>query len=413
MESSFKQLVTALNLSSPSTNVLLQLIQILEQQSDIPFDSLLLLQQWAWQLLTQNPSQWINQPYYQQLFHSLASFNKNFIFTCDHISTDTKAKLLFSVSIEQINDIFHRIEQSNDDSFINIAALWFDNYSYFLHRNPHCNVLFNIYHINQYIVNNYLLSEQFKFYLTQLQQLHLADEIFTTKMLFYMKTCLFFLSSYIGARVDSFSSTADEILRFTGVNYLSIVRIHSRTVASWSKKLLGCMAHLISFISKICWWDGYNRIETKILFSTQQIMCDHVQELTHIIAHKPFQTQINALRSNDETILIQTAVLFLLIIAQTQTVNWFFRSNIAIQKTLLTVAEISLFDEICLCAYGVLGEVVTEEELRDLKIVDTISGFFFNMLEQAWHHPSKQYNQIPIDYLLRGKKLLVIQISLF
>jgi hypothetical protein len=28
------------------------------------------------------------------------------------------------------------------------------------------------------------------------------------------------------------------------------------------------------------------------------------------------------------------------------------------------------------------------------------------MLEEAWHHPSKEYKQIPIEYLLKGKRII-------
>jgi hypothetical protein len=405
MESNFKKLVTALNVSPISTDVLQQIIQLLEQQSDKSFDSLFILQQWAWQLLSGNSSQWINEPYYKELLHSLASFNKKLIFHCDEMEGDTKAKLLFSATIDQIDNIFKQIEKSNDDNdpFIIIASLWFDNHSYFTHDNPHYNILPITDHINQYIVCNYVINERFKVYLTQLRQLHLEQGIFSAKMLFYMKTCLFSISSYVGMTVGSFPCTADEMLRHTGEHYLHIVHVHSPAVASWSKELLTCMTHLISSTATICWWDGLKRTQMKVLFPTEQILCDHIQDLIDIIAYQPFQQQIKVVRSNDETILMHGTLLLLLTIVQRLDINWFFRSNTKIQQTLLTIAEISLFDEVCLCAYGVLGEVVTDEQLKDLKIVQTISGFFFNMLEHAWHHPSKQYKHISIEHLLRGK----------
>jgi len=72
----------------------------------------------------------------------------------------------------------------------------------------------------------------------------------------------------------------------------------------------------------------------------------------------------------------------------------------------LIVTETSVFDKICLYAYGILGEILTDEQLKDLKIVDSIQRYFYNMLEQAWQHPSKKCEQIPIIYLLRGKSII-------
>jgi len=256
MESNFKQLVAALNISPLSTDVLLQITLLLERQNKKPYQSLLILQQWAWQVLSQNSHQWINLPYYQQLFYALALFNKNLIFNHNDIKADAKATLLFSVTIDQINNIFKQIESSNNDNdpFIIIISLWFDNLSYFIQDNPDCNVLAITDHINQYIMHNYVMSEQFKFCLTQFKHSHVVPEsVFTAKMLFYIKTCLFSLFSYIGVRIHSFPCTADEILRYIGDDYLQIIHVHSRTVASWNKELLTCIAHLISFTAGCCW----------------------------------------------------------------------------------------------------------------------------------------------------------------
>jgi hypothetical protein len=132
-------------------------------------------------------------------------------------------------------------------------------------------------------------------------------------------------------------------------------------------------------------------------------VCNNVQDLINIIAHRPFQQQIQAVRSNDETILMNGTSIILLLIVQTQNINWFFRTNSTIQNVLSSVAGISPFDEVCLCGYAILGEVLTDEQLKDLKIVETISGFFYKVLEHAWNQPSKKYKQISIEYLLRGK----------
>jgi hypothetical protein len=131
--------------------------------------------------------------------------------------------------------------------------------------------------------------------------------------------------------------------------------------------------------------------------------CDHMQDLIDIIAYEPFQKQIKAVRLNDETILIETTLDIFHTTVYTQNINWFFRESPIIQNVLLSISKISPSDKICICAYGVIGEVLTDEQIKALQICETIGGFFFNMLEGAWYHSSKKYKQIPIEYLLRGK----------
>ncbi len=413
MKSKFEELVAAVNISPLSTDILHQIVHILKQQTDesiLSFVSqsflpLLALQQWAWQLLSQSSNQWINQPYYQELFHTLASFNKKLIFN-DNIEVDTKASLLFSITVDQINSIFQQIEQSNDDNnpFITIVSMWFDNNSFFLHEYPHCSIPTVIDHMNYYIARYYMMSKQFKFYLSQLRQSPLAQSVFTAKLLFYIRTSTFSIFSYFAAKGLNLPYTAKELLYLIDDNYLQIIHVHSRFVSSWSKELLACIAPVVSLVVA-CYHlvDEKNRTVIKTLFPTEQVLCDHIQELIHIIGYKPFHTQIKAMRSNDETILIDLILMILRIIIRTQNINWFFRSDTTIQHVLSTVAETSFYDEICLCAYTILGTVLTDEQLKELKIADSMTGFFFNMLEQAWHHPSKEYKHKSISSLLQGK----------
>jgi hypothetical protein len=415
MKENFEQLVGTLNIFSSSTDVLRQITLFLKQQTDKSlspsisqlFQSLSILEDWAWQLLSQNSHQWINQSYYEELFHTLASFNKKLIYNDSNIDPDKKASLLFPVTVDQIDRIFKQIETSNNDNdpFITIASLWFDNHSYFIHENPHCNKLCITDHINQYIARNYVMSNLFKYYLTQLRHSYIPKSTFTAKMLFYIKTSLCSLFSYLGAKVHHFPYTANEMLRYLRDDYLQIIHIHSRTVALWNKHLLACIGHFMSVISKCYWFDEKNGTQTKILFPTEQITCDHIQELICIIAHKPLLKETKAVPSNDETVLIDAALMMLINIVQIQNINWFFRSSATIQDVILAVAETSLYDEICLRAYTILGEVLTDEQLKKLNIADIMANFLFKMLEEAWLHPSKEYKQIPIEYLLKGKSI--------
>ena len=317
----------------------------------------------------------------------------------------TRKHLLLSlVTIDQINSIFKKIEQTNDDNnpFIIIISLWLDNHSYFLFDNPYYDMSSVTNHIAQYIIQKYVMNERYKLYLTQLRQPDLTQSIFTAKLLFYIKTCSFYPYAYLFLKSEYFPYTADEMMDYLCEDYLQIIHVHSYTVASGDKQLLGCIAQLVGLICGCCWWDGQKRTQMKILLPTEQIICDHVQDLIRIIAHTPFYKQTKSVRSNNETILMDAPLVFLIITVQSQNINWLFRSNIAIRDTIICLAESALNDEVCLYGYAILAEALTDDELKYLKIADNISDYFFTVLEEAWNHSSKMYQQAPILNLLRG-----------
>jgi hypothetical protein len=106
---------------------------------------------------------------------------------------------------------------------------------------------------------------------------------------------------------------------------------------------------------------------------------------------------------NDETILLDSILLSLMNIVQTQNILWFFRSMAQLPSILLKLADLSAYFRIGLCTYGLLSEILTDENLKALKFTDTKKFLYFNLLEQAWRDPSKKFKQIPIIYFLKGK----------
>ena len=416
MEYNLEQLVTTgIDLSLSSIDNLQNIIHLLKQPTDESlsllisqsFQLLFTLQQCAWKLLSQDFESWIDQSNYLQFLDAMTIFNKNLIFNSNDICLETKMTLLLSATVDQIDHIFEQIEQNSDDNhpYINIINVWFCNLSHFMHEYPNC-VLPSIFpHMNQYIKTNFIETKQFEIYLTQLRQKNnLSQSLFTAKFLFYLKTSLSFLFCYWGAnspiRSNSFDGNFSSIID----NYIEIIHIHNSTVSSWNKELLGCIAQIIGITIGCLWNNRSNPIFLKKIFPTEEILCNHLEELIRIIAYEPFYTQIRSIRSNDETILIDVIILYIKFTLMIHnSVIWFFRSNLIIQQTLKTVAETSLFDEICLCSYGILGTILTDEQLKQLKISDSMTIFFFNMLEQAWHQPLKKYKHATIPHLLDGK----------
>ncbi len=168
MENKFEQLVAALNISPLSIEILYQITlflklpteELLSLCASQSLESLLALQQWAWQLLSQDSQKWINEHSYRELFYTLTFFNKKLIFNNDAIDFDTRASLLFSVTVDQIDNIFTQIEQSagDNDPFINIMSLWFNNHCCFLFDQLGYDTLPIIDHIGQYIVHKYIIK---------------------------------------------------------------------------------------------------------------------------------------------------------------------------------------------------------------------------------------------------------------
>lgn len=404
----FQRLIDAL-----STKSFPSIIEILDQQisqSDASFilqsiKALSILKEWSWQQLSHDYHQWIYQPNYFALFHSIASFNRYLIFHDDEqISNEIKVDLLIPQSIEQINGVFEQIDRTNDDNcpFLIIVNYWFDNLSFFIREQPQFDRLPVIGHLNKYIGEKYLMTNQFQIYLHELAQRQSDQTISSARQLFYMKTCSFSLSTYLSANPQQFPFTTNQILQHIGEKFLQMIIIHSRTLASWSEELCSCIAHLLSLVHACCWWGGELLQDIKVLFQTKQILREFTPVLMQIISYEPFDRSIQPKGENSETILINVALKVILFLCFVHKITWFLRVNPTFIERIMFIAENSVFDEICLCGFAILGEVLNDEELKELQVTDDLSAIFLNTLTQGWQHPLKKYRHIPVLHLLQG-----------
>ena len=411
MAGDFDKLALALSSTMVSTDLLNNLTSILKQENiqslAASCQSLLTLERWSWKLLSEDSIQWINEPIYIELLHTLASFNQSLIFDCDTIDNNTKISLLLPESIDQINRIFQNIDRIDDDDspYLIIITLVFDNHSYFfLDHLPYCQLAI-IDHIGEHLTRNYIMNKQFKVYLSQLQQPHMNQTKITAKMLFYIKTCSFYFYVYLSTKFQNFFYTADEIVRYLRDDYLRILHTHVPAIHEWNKEFLSCIAHLIGLLCRCCWWGGDMALPMKILLPTEQVACEYMQDLMTVISYAPFYSQIKSQRSNDVTVLLESCIFFVLDVAETQNVNWLFRANASYQTSLLAVAEAPINDIICLGAYDIMSVVLADEQIKALKMHDGAAILAFNMLRKAWHDPFKMYKQVPIVNILQGEFL--------
>jgi hypothetical protein len=413
MENNFQQLIDALQIPSSYNDGLCEITSVLEKQNFelLPsfisqfYQSILTLEHWTWKLLSQNSHQWLENQNYLELLHTLNLFNGNLIFNYDNIEADIKASLLIPETIDCINGIFENLEKINDEnnSFISITSLWFDNLSHFLRENPEFESSTIIGYISRHIARRYVMTDQYKFYLTELLQSPVSQTIFTAKQLFYIKTCSLSLSSYLFANAQDFLYNAEELIRHFGVDYVQIILLHTHNIESWSSQLLSCITYLLVLFACCCWWGGKKGLQAKTVISTELAACEYIDALIRIINYKPLHKYIATQRSNDQTVLLDTTLFSMINIAQLQDFTWFLRSKTSLPEILVAIAEISVYEKISLCIYGILGEILSDKCLKELKISDSVSTFFFDILEHAWQNPSKKYKQIPIFYLLKGK----------
>ena len=373
------------------------------------FQSLHALEQWAWQVLGQHSDQCLVGSKYFELLHGLTSFNTNLVCHYEQVEVTIKSALLIPERTDYIDAIFAQIDKCTDDNdpFITLISVWLDNLSFFVRDNPEYELSDFVRHLNRHIEGHCIMTDQYKVYLDQLCLSPLSPSIFTAKLLFYVKTCSFAFSSYLFATSEHLLHTPEEIFHYVAENFVPIVLLHSSTLPSWSQELLACITHLILFISSCCWCEPSERDRLDILFPTERVACLYIDALIRIVDYKPFYQCIVVKRFNDATLAIDASLFAMRSIAQNQDFVWFLRSKLSLSTILMTIAETVVCDKIRLCIYTILGEFLTDEHLKELKIPISASIFLFNTLEQAWHHPLKKYKQAPISLLLRSECLVV------
>ncbi|CAF5200636.1 unnamed protein product, partial [Rotaria magnacalcarata] len=141
----------------------------------------------------------------------------------------------------------------------------------------------------------------------------------------------------------------------------------------------------------------------KNLVASEQIVYDHIQGLIRIVGYKPFHERITSQWCNEETILIDSTFIFFMgALMQIKNLACFIRSETSLSNIILAIAQKSCYDRISVCGYGILAEILSDEQLKQVQITDNISDFFFRILELAWSHPTQRYKRIPIPQLLTG-----------
>ncbi|CAF0761023.1 unnamed protein product [Adineta ricciae] len=364
------------------------------------FNALLVLEQSIWQILSEDSRHCFDQSKcFEELFHTLLSFNKNLIFTSDETNSDMKVSLLTPQSQDIITGILKQLENCNDDNdpYYVMISLWLDNFSYYMHEEAQYVMSSVVNDLEYSIADKFIMVDQYKAYLNQLQQTN-----FSHKQLFYLQTCSFSISSYLFCKGQKLPFTSEEILHYLAKDYLQLIQQSSFNVQSWSKDFLSCITQINNLINACCWWSSDKEKSIKILLPSKDISHMHIQSLIRILQYKPFHQEIQVQRSNTETILIGTIMNLLIVISDIHSLVCFIRTETKLIEILLPLAETSKYNRISLFAYVILGEVLSDEHLKELKITTNICDYFFYMLEHAWNHPAHHFQRTSVPQLLRG-----------
>ncbi|CAF3725562.1 unnamed protein product, partial [Rotaria socialis] len=144
----------------------------------------------------------------------------------------------------------------------------------------------------------------------------------------------------------------------------------------------------------------------KAVFPTEKAVHDHFENLLRILSYEPLYAQIRIKRSNDETVLVGSSLIYFLFIVQMRNMDWLSDLNTTLKNTMVSIIDASINDEVAMCCYGVLCEILTDEESKDLSISDNICNYFLQMLEDIWNKTKKKYEHVPIMMLLKGFQTL-------
>ena len=410
MEENFEQLVATLAISPLSITEVSKITRILEEQNSqsIPslisssLQSLLTLEHWAWQILSQDFRRWIDEQNYYQLFRVLHSWNIKLISTTDAVQCDTKAALLIPSNNEWINGVLDQIT-SGHDTFLTVASLWFDLLAYFVLEQQEIAYLPIIIHINSRLSRDFVMTNEYKSYLQKLCEPNISQLVFTKKQMFYLKTCSLSLNVYFSSKSQNFPFTGHDIIKFLGDDYSQMILVHSNTLDSWNAELLACITHITAFICSTCWWGDNKAEHIEMIIPSEDSTHTLILAFIRILNHQPFHRYICTPLYIDENLLIGATLVLLLGAVETQNVGCFINSETNLPVTLLTIAQTTSHDRILLYAYGFLAAILSNEQLKELQISDHICKFLFDALEQAWKHPTKKWKRIPIPHLLKGK----------
>ena len=409
MEDNITNLVEQLGDPSCIEQVFEKITDIFEQQSvellpsfvSISLEKIRLIEHWIWQRLGQTFSRGTIDDEHLKFVRMIAVFNMKLVQE-SIIEVEAKAHLLIPDDINWIDDIFGQLKTitEDDDPLWSVISCWFDPLSHLVYDYVHLVEMPAIMQINYHIEQDFIMTANLKFYLSQLEESIVPQSIFTLKQSFYMKTCLLSLKVYVYSKVQQFPYNGEQILEHIADQYARIMIVQSHTIESWSPELLACIAHLNNAVASCSWWDTTITSHIKLLIPTEDIQHGFVEAIVRIISYLPIIKQVTSEWDHHHHMLIESTLLLLVCSMDVDNLSCYIRTYPNMKEILLTIAETCSYSSIYLCAYGVFVRIISDEELKVMQLPDQICKLFLTTLEQAWNHPWQRDRQIPVVNLL-------------
>ena len=402
--------ISLLSNSSSSIDALKKITEILQNQTidkivqivNEAFQSFVILENWIWQTLSEPLDRWINNDDYVQLVETLHQINLQLILVNEKLDNAQKIQLLVPREIRWIDEILNKIS-SNNETYLRIIGFWLDGLSYLGIEVIEIVTLPIVIHLNNRLSQEFFMTDQYKTFIKQITDMDPALSSVTNRQLFYLRTCSFSLFSYLWSRSSNFPFTGDDIVRFLRDDYCRLILIKSRQVERWSKEMRTCVAHLIAVVCAASWWGGQKAESIELIFSSNDTSYSQVLAMIHLVTYQPFISGISECYYKDETILVDAGLIFLFGAVELQNLGCFINAETQFSNALLSIAQTARYDRTRLCAYGFLALILSDEQLKELKIADNLIQLYFYVLEQAWKQPTRKWKKIPILYLIKGK----------
>ena len=411
MDENLEGLINIITTNKPITNdILSKLTSYFEQINgnllieylDKNFDLLCRFERWLWDKFCVLNDDLFQQSNTFDFLQTIALFNKNLIFVIpDEFDAQKKFSLLFPDDINSIEQILEQIQSSTNDNdlYVYEISLWFDNLAYFIDTYTQFVDSPVVIQMNYLFAMKYFMTDKYRVYLLEIQEQNFTP---TYKQSFYIRTCSFVLSTYFFCKKQSFPYTAEDMLRYYSKDFLKFIENHYLNISSWSKDVLSYVAHIMNFLLACCWWRGDPQKHVHIVMSTKQQAENNILRLIHILNHRIYHERIEPSRSNDETILIDTTISFLLRLLLIYDSVCFIRKKTHLVDLLLPIAEKPINIRLSLRAYALLGEILCDDKLKDLKVGQKLYEYYFYILENAWQHPAQTFHRATVYHLLRG-----------
>ncbi|CAF1287187.1 unnamed protein product [Didymodactylos carnosus] len=346
-------------------------------------------------------NQWCiqNSPYKQdeyELVKSVALLNMKI--TMSEIELSVKCALLLDeLCLKVFNNIFLHMDNFNENNlYLNNISLWLDTLAYFEHEHSSFTIVQQYFISLNRIISEFVMSGTYKNYLIKLTKTNVDNEI-SPKQLFYISSCSLSMGVHLYSQFDMEVVFNEKQFNLLIPSYREFIIESVKNIHQWSHNYLSCVTNILVLST----FSNCHSC-TSNLIQFFQHDCAYFQALIDILHYEPIRENIVSSWSNMETILIDTIISFLMICIHG------LNGDIICLLRKLSLPDICLplieakFDRICITTYGILAEILTDDDLTKLVFGEHVCDVIFIFLQSAYQNSKQTYKGVPITMILKG-----------